>query len=221
MDFSPEQIRWIFTAIFVLVASVALHEFGHAIVAHRLGDPTPSRQGRVTLNPVAHTDIIGTLLLPLMSLIYGGGVMGWGKPVQTQPTRYTRRWSMGTGQMLVALAGPMMNILLAVVVGVVHCVLLLRGVIDPGHPVSEALAFAVILNFTLFFFNLLPTPPLDGGYVIARFVPYRHRATFDKIAVYGPFILMAFIMISPLSKVFTVPARFLAGHLYGLFGFGY
>lgn len=221
MDFSPEQIRWIFTALLVLIASTALHEFGHAIVAHKLGDRTPEQQGRVTLNPLAHADPIGTFLLPLMSLIYGGGVMGWGKPVQTQPTRFTRRFSMATGMMLVALAGPGMNVLLAVLVAVVHGVLLSQGVLGPADPVSAALAFAVMLNFTLFFFNLLPTPPLDGGYVVERFVPYRHRDTWHKFAVYGPFVLMAFVMISPLSKVFTVPARFLTEQLYGLFGFGY
>lgn len=221
MDFTPEKIRWIFTAIFILVASTALHEFGHAFVATRLGDPTPTQQGRVTLNPVAHTDPIGTLLLPLLSLIYGGGVMGWGRPVQTQPNRYTRRFSMATGSMLVAIAGPMMNILLAVVCCVVHSVLLIKGVVTPGGSLSQALAFAVVLNFTLFFFNLLPAPPLDGGYVARRFVPYRHLGAFDKLAVYGPFLIMAFIMISPLSKLFTVPARFLASLLYGLFGFGY
>lgn len=218
MDLSPEKIRWIITALLVLIASTALHEFGHAIVAHKLGDPTPSSQGRVTLNPIAHADPIGTLLLPLMSLIYGGGVMGWGRPVLTTPSRYTRRFSMGTGQALVAVAGPSMNILLALVVGVVHGVLLHQGVLTLASPVSRALHFAVLLNFTLFFFNLLPSPPLDGGYIARRFVPLRHRASFDKIAVYGPFVVMAFVMISPLSKVIWWPASQLTQGLYGVFG---
>ncbi len=218
MDLSPEKIRWIITALLVLIASTALHEFGHAFVAHRLGDPTPSSQGRVTLNPIVHADPIGTFLLPLMSLIYGGGVMGWGRPVQTTPSRYTRRFSMGTGQAMVAFAGPMMNVVLATVVGVTHAILLRQGVVTAVSPVSTALHFAVLLNFTLFFFNLLPSPPLDGGYIARRFVPLRHRATFDKVAVYGPFVVMAFVMISPLSKVFWLPADFLTRGLYGVFG---
>lgn len=219
MDFSPEQIRWIFTAIMVLVISTALHEFGHAIVAHKLGDPTPNAQGRVTLNPLVHADPIGTLLMPLISLIYGGGVMGWGRPVQTNPARFHRKVSMSTGMALVAFAGPLMNILLAVLVGVVHCVLLSQDVVSLTGPASKALYFAVTLNFTLFFFNLLPSPPLDGGYIVRRFVPYKHREAYDKFAVYGMFVVMAFVMIPLLSMLFLVPAGFLTRGLYGLFGY--
>ena len=95
MDLSPQQIRWILIGVFVLLVSVALHEFGHAIMAYKLGDDTPKRQGRVTLNPLAHADPIGTLLLPLIGGIYaatGGSVggFGWGKPVQWTPHRIRR-----------------------------------------------------------------------------------------------------------------------------------
>src|SRR5688572_6883999 len=109
MDLSPEQIRWVFVYVFVLLVSVALHEFGHAIMADKLGDDTPRRQGRVTLNPLAHADLIGTLLLPFMGAMIGaagggGGGFGWGKPVQWQPARIRRGISMSTAKILVAIA---------------------------------------------------------------------------------------------------------------------
>src|SRR5207237_6444207 len=101
-------------SVFMLIISVAFHEFGHAIMADLLGDDTPRRQGRVTLNPLAHADPIGTLLLPLIGGLYlHGAGFGWGKPVQWQPSRINRKWRMATANILVSLAGPMMNVLLA------------------------------------------------------------------------------------------------------------
>src|SRR6185503_15482553 len=116
MDLSPEQIRWIFIRVFVLVVSFCFHEFGHAIMADKLGDDTPRRQGRVTLNPLAHADPIGTFLLPLIGGFYGaasgggGGGFGWGKPVQWQPHKIRRGIKMTTASILVAVAGPAMNV---------------------------------------------------------------------------------------------------------------
>src|SRR6266550_1329832 len=98
MNLSPEQIRMILLRVFVLVASIAFHEFGHALMADRLGDDTPRRQGRVTLNPLAHADPIGTFLLPIIGGLYvasGGlaGGFGWGRPVEWLPSRVKRKWS--------------------------------------------------------------------------------------------------------------------------------
>ena len=219
MDFSPEQIRWIFTAMFVLIASIALHEFGHALVAHLLGDETPKRQGRLTLNPIAHADPIGTLVLPLAALLMTQGRsmgFGWGKPVQWQPRNATRRWSMRTSEALVAIAGPSMNLLLGSVVAMVHVTLLATGAVDLAHPINKALFYAVSLNYVLMLFNLIPAPPLDGGWVAQRFIPARHQRTWEKFSVYGPFVIMAFVMISPLSKIFTVPAAAMARGIYNL-----
>jgi Zn-dependent protease len=223
MDLTPEKIRWILIYVFVLLISVALHEFGHAIMAHKLGDDTPSRQGRVTLNPLAHADPIGTFLLPLIGAIYGattghGGGFGWGKPVQWQPHRIGRKISMSTAKILVAVAGPAMNVLLATTIALVHVVLLSQHVLTAASEVSQILVFAVLTNFVLFFFNLLPLPPLDGGHVAQSFVPYRHRDTFDQFAKYAPFIVLGFMLIPQMQLVFTWPANFLAAHLYQLFG---
>src|SRR5215831_6785804 len=164
MELTTEKIRWIFIYVFVLLISVALHEFGHAIMADKLGDDTPRRQGRVTLNPLAHADPIGTLLLPLVGSLYGamtgyGGGFGWGKPVQWQPHRVSRKVTMSTAKVLVALAGPAMNVVLAAV----HCVLMSQHVVSWTSGVGQILRFAVVTNFVLCFFNLLPVPPLDGG----------------------------------------------------------
>jgi Zn-dependent protease len=223
MDFTPEKIRWIIIYVFVLLISVALHEFGHAIMAHKLGDDTPSRQGRVTLNPLAHADPIGTLLLPLIGSIYGaatgfGGGFGWGKPVQWQPHRITRKISMSAAKILVAVAGPAMNVVLATAIAGVHAILLSQHVLTLDSDVSRALIFAVLTNFILFFFNLLPVPPLDGGHVAQSFMPYRHRDKFDSFARYSPFIVLGFMLIPQMQVVFAWPATFLATHLYHLLG---
>lgn len=213
--------------MFVLLISVALHEFGHAIMADRLGDDTPRRQGRVTLNPLAHADLIGTLVLPLVGSLYGamtgfGGGFGWGKPVQWQPHRVTRKISMSTAKILVAVAGPAMNVVLAVVLVTVHTALASQHVIDPAGRLSAILAFAVITNFVLFFFNLLPVPPLDGGHVAQSFTPYRHRDKFEEYARFAPFVVLGFMLIPQLQTVFVWPANQVAryaylgiGHLFG------
>jgi Zn-dependent protease len=219
MDLGPEQIRWVITYVLVLIVSVTFHEFGHAYVAHRLGDDTPSRQGRVTLSPVAHADLIGTVILPLVSALYaaagsGFGGFGWGRPVQTNPIRYTRRFSMATGQMFVALAGPSMNVLLAVIFALTHVLLRKANVLSDTSDLNRVLFLAVSMNFTLFFFNLVPVPPLDGGWVARRFIPTRHEGTFNSVATYGPFIIMAVVMIPVLAQVFIIPARFCFENLY-------
>ena len=223
MDLTPEKIRWILIYVFVLLISVALHEFGHAIMAHKLGDDTPSRQGRVTLNPLAHADPIGTFLLPLVGSIYGaatghGGGFGWGKPVQWTPHRITRKISMSTAKILVAVAGPAMNLLLATVTAAVHVILVSQHVLAMDSEVGQILVFAVVTNFVLFFFNLLPVPPLDGGHVAQSFMPYRYRDKFDQFAKYSPFVVLGFMLIPQLQIVFSWPANFLTMHLYRLFG---
>jgi Zn-dependent protease len=216
---STQDVRWILTYVFVLLISVALHEFGHAIMADKLGDDTPRRQGRVTLNPLAHADPIGTLLLPLIGGIYGAasgyrGGFGWGKPVQWQPHRIARKWSMATAKILVAVAGPAMNLLLGTVIIVVHCALVGQHAIDPVGKLSPVLAFAARTNYVLLFFNLLPVPPLDGGHVLQSFIPYRHRAQFEAFARYSPFLVLAFMLIPKMQIVFTWPADRLAQFIY-------
>ncbi len=221
MDLTPHDIRWILIGLFVLILSVSFHEFGHAIMADLLGDDTPRRQGRVTLNPISHIDPIGTLLLPLIGGAYAAqagqgtrGGFGWGKPVQWQPHRVRRGVRMATAQILVSVAGPAMNLLLAVVLGIAHTILISQGVLSGHSEISQIFFYAVITNFVLMFFNLLPIPPLDGGHVAQQFVPYRHRSKFDEYAKYGPLIILPVAFIPQLAQVFVRPAQWCASHLY-------
>jgi Zn-dependent protease len=225
----PQKIQWILISVIVLVASVAFHEFGHALMAHLLGDDTPKRQGRVTLNPLAHADPIGTLLLPLLGGIYtaaGGGLggFGWGRPVQWNPSRINRKHRMSTARILVAIAGPAMNVVLALLIAGIHTVLVKTGVVhmwgSDGHATmaTKVMMFAVGTNFILFFFNLVPAPPLDGGHVAGEMMPYKHRAAYDNYARFGPFIVMAVALIPTLAQIFTIPAKFCTLHVYQLFG---
>src|SRR6185312_1155079 len=223
MNVDAQDIRRIIIYVFVLIVSVALHEFGHAIMATWLGDDTPRRQGRVTLNPLAHADPIGTLLLPIVGGLYAaashglGGGFGWGKPVQWQPSRIDRKWNMATARILVAVAGPAMNVVLGTVIALVHVILLHTRVLTGAGQVDMLLQFAVVTNFILFFFNLIPAPPLDGGHVAEGLTPYKHRATFESFAKYGPFIVMAIAFIPALARIFAIPAQFCTQHVYNAF----
>jgi len=222
MNVTPEQIRWVFVYLFVLIISIALHELGHALMATRLGDDTPRRQGRVTLNPLAHADPIGTFLLPLIGGLYGAatghaGGFGWGKPVQWQPNRINRKWSMTTAKILVAVAGPSMNLLLGSTIAFVNVLLLAQGAIALGSQPDQILQFAAITNFVLFFFNLLPIPPLDGGHVAENLMPYKYRQRFDNYARYAPFLLVGVMLIPQLQRAFQWPALWCTRHVYSAF----
>jgi len=219
MDFSPETIRHIVQMLITLILSICVHEYGHAIVADKLGDPLPRSQGRTTLNPVAHADPIGTLLFPLIFLVATGSLgFGWGKPVQVNPRHFTRKLSMRTGHMLVAAAGPAMNLLFGAFISLVLLVLLRTSVLDGMHPLAQALGYAVLLNFILAFFNLIPAPPLDGGAVLEGLLPARYLATWHKVAVFGPFLLLAVVAIPQVRQVFMAPAMWLFQTWTGLIG---
>jgi len=207
----------------ILIASIAIHEFGHAWVADRLGDRLPRSQGRVTLNPVSHADPIGTLAFPLIGYLVSGGMsagFGWGKPVQVNPRSFSRRWRMRTAHMMVALAGPAMNVLLGVLLALLLAALVAGDVIGVSGQLAIALRQAVFLNFILFFFNLIPTHPLDGGTVIEGFLPDRVLPKWQQFSVYGPFVLMAVIFIPALAQVFLAPAEWVSSGLLNLLGVG-
>jgi Zn-dependent protease len=221
MEFTADQIQHIVQVLIILILSICVHEFGHAIVADKLGDPLPRSQGRTTLNPVVHADPIGTLLFPLVALVvtHGGSTgFGWGRPVQVSPRHFTRKLSMRTGHMLVAAAGPTMNILFAVLLSLVHLALLRAGVIDLASKLGLSLLLAVQINFLLACFNLLPAPPLDGGTVIEGLLPSRYLDGWRKIAVFGPFVIMGVLLSPQASKVVLVPAEWLFRSWLGIIG---
>lgn len=217
MDFTAEQMRFAVQAMAVLLLSICVHEFGHAYLATKLGDDLPRRQGRVTLNPLAHADPIGTVVFPLIGILFMGVPgFGWGKPVQVQPHQFSRRFEMRKAHMFVAFAGPFMNLAFGALLCLLHVGLYAAEVLpqDPGHDANRILMYAVQLNFILFFFNLVPAPPLDGGAVTEGLLPRRYLPAFQQYAVYGPFVLMAVILIPQLSAIFIVPAEFVRDTVY-------
>jgi Zn-dependent protease len=215
LDLGPDQIRWILQAVIILILSICVHEFGHAIIADKLGDSLPRSQGRVTLNPLAHADPIGTLALPLIAMSFGAGPLGWGRPVQIQPHRLTRKLTVRRAHMLVAAAGPLMNLLFALILMGVHLTLLQTGAIQPlrdgGVPSTphEILTYAAFMNLVLMFFNFVPAPPLDGGAVLLGLVPDRTARKLEQFEAYGPFVIMGVLLIPGVSRIFTGPAQWL------------
>jgi Zn-dependent protease len=184
--------------IIAIVPAIALHEFGHAAMATKLGDPTPRMQGRLTLNPLAHLDPMGTLFIVVTAL--SGFGFGWGKPVQTNPTYYK---NMRQGMILTAVAGPAMNLCLASVTVGVLGIMYNMGVRLTGFLHTLLLTF-LLLNLVLIVFNLLPIPPLDGGHVVEQLLPWRQQRKFRQLASYGILILLGLMFFGVINLIFAV-----------------
>ncbi len=166
------------------------HEFAHAWVATRLGDDTPRLQGRVTLNPLAHVDWMGTAILPFLSSLFFGGFLGWGKPVYTQ----TNKLKGGlNGLLLVALAGPFSNVIMAVILGGIAAFMV------NAHAIAASYAFrGAELSLYLGLFNLLPVPPLDGSKILlALRIP---AVIYQEIARAGFLLLIVLITATSLGR---------------------
>jgi Zn-dependent protease len=218
MDLSPEKLRMIVEYLIIFILSVTVHEFGHAFVADRLGDRLPRSQGRVTLNPMAHADPIGTLLMPVIGGLTGIALFAWGRPVQVQPQAFSRKFTMRTGHMMVAFAGPAMNVLFALTIAIVTLVLGRTGVLDPSSHIYGLLHQAIFLNFVLCIFNLVPATPLDGYTVVEGFLPTRSLPAWREYGRYGIFVMMAILFVPGLSRVISWPAMQCYRGLTGLLG---
>lgn len=224
LDLDPEALKLIITQMVILILSIAVHEFGHAKVADMLGDRLPRSEGRVTLNPLAHADPLGTLLLPGVALFMSGGMsmgFGWGKPVNVQPVSFSRRWSMDMAHLFVAAAGPLMNVAFGVFIAGIYAALYHGGILRVADhwQLMRGFQMAITMNFILFFLNLVPVPPLDGGTVARGLIPAgSSRRSYEQIAQYGLFIAMAVIMIPTLARIFLWPAGKLYGVVASVFG---
>ena len=209
MDISADQVRDALLWLIAFVVSVSVHEFGHAFVADRLGDRIPRLQGRLTLSPAAHIDPIGTILMPLLGALVPGYVpmLAWGKPVQTNPMNYTRALSRRTGHMMVALAGPAMNLLLALLASVIFLVLGKAGLLSPSLG-NAVLRYLLGLNIMLMFFNLIPVPPLDGAAVLAGILPESLQPISHALERYGMFLFFI-LLLSGAMRFLMLPARHL------------
>jgi Zn-dependent protease len=198
--------------LIALVLSVAVHEFGHAWAATRLGDSLPKAQGRLTLNPIRHADLIGTLVFPAVMMYAGAGMLGWGRPVQTNPYNYTRRISQATGSALVAMAGPAMNLVMAALVSLVLVLGARFGMVNIMLA-EDVINSLVALNLALLFFNLLPIPPLDGGAVLAWALPRSMQGAIEFLNRWGFVILLGLFMLPQVMGVIMGPANYLS-HLW-------
>ncbi len=187
-----------------MLASLTVHEAAHAWSADRLGDPTARRLGRLSLNPLVHIDPIGTVLLPLIAAVSNLPIIGWAKPV---PVDLRRLGHPRRDFMMVAAAGPISNLLLALIGAIV-----LRVTGGPSFGASPILQF-VEINILLAMFNLVPVPPLDGGNVLAGLLPRSAAATFDSLRPFGFIILYGLMFTGVLSALIMPPARLLWGIL--------
>jgi Zn-dependent protease len=165
------------------------HEFAHAWMASKLGDDTPENEGRLTLFPPAHIDLIGTIVLPAVTSLFGGGFLGWGRPVNTTPWKL--RYGLN-GLAMVAMAGPASNIILAVLFAALSL-----GASQVFQPLSEFSERAAFLSMYLAFFNLLPVPPLDGSKLLiaARFP----LVVYQELARFGFLLLIVAMTATPLG----------------------
>lgn len=172
-------------AIIAILLSITVHEFFHAWMANFLGDPTARLEGRLSLNPLVHLDPFGTIMLLLVHF-------GWGKPVPYNPN-YLKNPRLGS--LLIALAGPLSNFLLALVFAIP------LKYLSADHFLSDFFFLSVYINIGLMVFNLLPIPPLDGSKIFAYFIPTK----FNRQAAYyfqkGPVILLAIIIIERITNI--------------------
>lgn len=173
---NPEALFILIATIPGVLVAITFHEFAHGFVAYKLGDNTAKNEGRLTLNPLAHLDPIGSLLL-----LFAG--FGWGKPVHVDPRNYTRKMSMEKAEALVSVAGPVMNLILAFVFTLIYYAIKKYAGIaflnsTVGNIVLLLISATISVNVGLGVFNLLPLPPLDGSKIIMPFLPYNAKQWF-------------------------------------------
>lgn len=198
----------------VLLLAISAHEAGHAWMSHKFGDDTAYMLGRVTLNPVAHTDPIGTLLIPAVAFILGsmGGALGsipligWGKPTPVNPRNWT---NYRLANVMVSIAGVLANLILLIIGFVAAKIMLTQGfeVLDffgrSSNPLAILVGNIMLLNLSLFVFNLLPFPPLDGSKILSTFLPQSAQPILDMLEQFGFLILMFLIYIGVFRLIIT------------------
>jgi Zn-dependent protease len=220
-----QQVVLVLFQVVVLILAFSIHECAHAWTANRLGDPTALMLGRVTLNPLKHIDPLGSVIFPLIGLVYGGMLFGWAKPtpVTARNFKHYKR-----DDILVSLAGPASNLLSATValilliilkhaaaggeVAIATAVLLTQHVpvstlnLPQLFPIALFLYYVILLNLLLFVFNLIPVPPLDGSHILRHFLPYSVLKVYDRIGMFGMLAIML-LFGSFIFRIFLIPLQ--------------
>jgi len=205
-----QEIVLVLFQVVVLILAFSVHESAHAYVAMRLGDPTAYMMGRVTLNPMKHLELWGSVVMPLISLYTFGGMIGWAKPC---PVTLRNFKNVKRDDILTSMAGPASNLAMATIS--LLLLILLKHVIHGGadsieaamataqhvpldlsavplFPVAMLLYYGILINLLLFVFNLIPVPPLDGSHVLRNFLPYRAEQVYNQVGMYGLLVLFLF-----------------------------
>ena len=185
------------TLFVVLIASLSVHEWAHAVSADLLGDPLPRSEGRVTLDPRAHIDLWGTIIIPIIMIFFNPGIaiIGWGKPVNISLPNHK---SKERDDILITLAGPFSNVAIAFTVTFIFG---LWGRIDGVSEASFDLLFLIVqLNCLLFFFNLIPIPPLDGSHILKRLIKMKEE-TYRNLSKYSIIILLVLVNVESFSFI--------------------
>lgn len=203
----PEIIRQLVISALPILIAITFHETAHGYIANRLGDPTARLMGRLTLNPIAHIDMVGTIIMPAMLLILSNGqfVFGYAKPVPINPSNFN---NPKKDMAMSAAAGPITNVSLAVI-----SALILKLLVFPMSsflpsaittPLTLMLMQSIKWNIVLAVFNMIPVPPLDGGRVLVGLLPHRQAVSYSRIEPYGMIIVIVLIM-SGIAKYFIYP----------------
>jgi Zn-dependent protease len=220
-----ETIRQIAVWALPILIAIVFHEVAHGWVANRLGDPTAKQMGRLTLNPLAHIDPIGTVALPLLLIVSNAPFLfGYAKPV---PVNFDNLNNPKRDMIWVALAGPLTNLLLALgAIFMLKFIAYLFAAATPASGDSTLVAFfspiilmaeyAVIINVVLAVFNTLPLPPLDGGRVLVGLLPEPHSSWVARIEPFGFVILVILLMTHTLGTIIGPPIKFLLNFYFGL-----
>lgn len=204
-------------SIIILLFSVILHEVMHGLVALKFGDTTAQRAGRLTLNPIPHIDLFGTILLPALLIFTGSPILfGWAKPVPVNPLNFK---NLRRGELFVSGAGILANFGLAAVAAIIYHIL---NALPQNFPflVGAILQFTVKINLVLGIFNLFPIPPLDGSKILLSQLPYNLAKSYEKLERYGILILLILMMIPfGRSSLLQTILGFFVGLFSNLLGF--
>ncbi|MEM9243982.1 MAG: site-2 protease family protein [Pseudomonadota bacterium] len=213
---TQELITKIAIILIPLIFAITVHEVAHGWVASKFGDQTAKMLGRLTLNPVKHIDILGTIIVPIILLALGGFIFGWAKPVPISPRNFKNPRPM---MAIVAVAGPVSNLIMAILWAIVAKIGLMIQADNTHLAALTAIGFAgITINAFIGVLNLLPIPPLDGGRIVSNILPPKLAYYYDKLEPFGFYILIILIITGILSHILLPITLTLIHSIAALFG---